>query len=195
MLGPGARQRALPLAGVTGIAATVLVLATLGRFGVDAGDTGVGWAFVALALGCRVVIWRCAVPWRSKELISVAISSRSPPFLVQLPVVGTDSDGPLGYGTAVDPVGEVAAVDAASHGPSSDLAVAQTAHAGRDLRPIGFEEFAALTVALGQDDGRQRPDATWSAYTLHAPITGVLACSRSCRCSPSRGPAAWAGWG
>ena len=49
VLGPGARVRALPLAPVTGIAFAIVVLAALGRFGIDAGESWVALAFLALS--------------------------------------------------------------------------------------------------------------------------------------------------
>ncbi|MCW2924421.1 MAG: hypothetical protein JWM98_1825 [Thermoleophilia bacterium] len=177
VLGEGARLRALPIAPVTGVAIAVVVLGALGRLDIDAGDEWVKWSFVGAAIVCTLVIWRCRVAWRSRELIGAGLLLVLAALLVQLPVVGVDGEGPLGYGTASSPVTEVAAIDAAAHGPAAKLAVARRARAEADDRPIGFEQFAALTVAIGLDDhpGTNAKAAAWTAYGLHAAITGMLA--------------------
>ena len=176
VLGEGSRVRALPLAPVTGIAFAFAFLATLGRLGIDAGETWVPWSFLAASVVCIVVIWRRHVEWRSRELIGAGSLLLFAIVLVQLPVIGIDGDGPLGYGTNVNPVSEVAAIDAAADGPAADLGVAKAARATKDERAIGFEEFAALTVAVGvTDDPDDARSSTWSAYGLHSAITGLLA--------------------
>lgn len=176
VLGEGARARALPLAPVTGIALAMLVLSVLGRLGVDAGVVWVPWVFVVAAVVSGVVVWRRRVVWRTRELIGSTLLLLLAIALVQLPVIGEPGDGPLGYGTPSDPVEEVAAIDAAADGPASDLAVARQAASTREERPIAFEQFAAMWVAVGRDDGeRAARDAQWSAYGLHSTITGLLA--------------------
>ena len=176
VLGEGSRVRALPLAPLTGIATAFAVLATLGRLGIDAGDAWVPWAFLAVSVACVVVIWRRGVEWRSRELMGAGALLFLAVLLLQLPVIGDDGDGPLGYGTSVNPVAEVAAIDAAADGPAADLGIAEAARDGADERAIGFEQFAALTVALGvTDDPEDERTTTWSAYGLHSSITGMLA--------------------
>ncbi len=176
VLGEGSRVRALPLAPVTGIAFAFAFLATLGRLGIDAGDTWVPWAFVAASVVSVLVIWRRDVEWRSRELIGAGGLLLFAIVLIQLPVIGNDGDGPLGYGTNVNPVSEVAAIDAAADGPASKLGVAKATRADADERAIGFEQFAALSVAVGvTDDPDDERAATWSAYGLHSAITGLLA--------------------
>ncbi len=176
VLGEGSRVRALPLAPVTGIAAAFAILAALGRLGIDAGNQSVPWAFLAVSVACVVVIWRRNVEWRSRELIGAGLLLLLAVVLVQLPVIGNDGDGPLGYGTAVNPVSEVAAIDTAADGPASKLGVARIAQAGMDERAIGFEEFAALTVSIGASDSpNSTRSSSWSAYGLHAAIVGMLA--------------------
>jgi hypothetical protein len=176
VLGAGSSVRALPVAPITGIAVGVLVLAALGRLGVDAGETWIPWVFVGVSVACAVVIWRAEVPWRSRELIGAGLLLLLAVTLVQLPVVGEEGDGPLGYGTIANPVEEVAAIDAAAGGPTSGTGVSQRAAETADERPNGFEQFAALTVAIGLDDDAQDArGATWTAYGLHAAMTGMLA--------------------
>ena len=89
----------------------------------------VRWAFVGAAIACALVIWRAHVAWRSRELIGAGLLLLFAALLVQLPVVGADGEGPLGYGTAANPVTEVAAIDAAAHGPAAELEVARDARA------------------------------------------------------------------
>lgn len=176
VLGEGSRVRALPLAPLTGIATGFALLATFGRLGIDAGDDWVPVAFVITSVVCVLIIWRCNVEWRSRELIGAGALLLFAVILVQMPVVGNDGDGPLGYGTNVNPVSEVAAIDAAADGPAAGLDVARSTRAGADERAIGFEQFAALTVAIGTtDDPRDVRASTWSAYSLHSTITGMLA--------------------
>jgi hypothetical protein len=178
VLGEGARVRALPLAPVTGVAIGFVTLATLGRIGIDAGEPAVAMGFVAVSLGCIVAIWRAEITWHSRELVGAGFLLLFAVLLIQLPVIGDAGDGPLGYGTAANPVEEVAAIEVAAQGPSAGLAVAREAEADADERPIGFEQFAALTVGIGQEDKPKANDTTpqsWTAYTLHAPITGMLA--------------------
>ncbi|MCW2926801.1 MAG: hypothetical protein JWM86_769 [Thermoleophilia bacterium] len=181
VLGDGARVRALPITPITGIAAALLVLATLGRVGVDAGESWVGVAFVVAAVASIVFIWRREIPWRSRELIGAALMLLFAVALVQLPVVGTAGEGPLGYGTAANPVEEVAAIESSAHGPAAELGISKRTRDTRDERPIGFEQFAALTVALGLEDDEEGAEAGevrdpgWTAYGLHAAITGMLA--------------------
>ncbi|MCW2956138.1 MAG: hypothetical protein JWO69_1007, partial [Thermoleophilia bacterium] len=175
VLGEGACVRALPVAPVTGVATAFLVLAGLGRLGVDAGTAWVPWLFVAASAVSAIVIWRGGVPWRSRELIGATALLLFAVLLVQLPVVGSANEGPLGYGTAADPVQEVAAIDAAADGPAADLDIAREAAATADDRPIGFEQFAALTVAIGRSDSAPTSDVEWSGYGLHSAITGMLA--------------------
>lgn len=174
VLGEGSRVRALPLAPVTGIAVAVLVLSALGRFGIGAGAAWIPWTFIAVSLACVVVIWRAEVPWRSRELVGAGFLLLLAVILVQLPVVGEEGDGPLG--TVADPVAEVAAIDAAAGGPAARLGIGDVAEQTRDERAIGFEQFAGLTVAVGLDEQPEDArTATWTAYGLHAPITGMLA--------------------
>lgn len=176
VLGDGSRVRALPLAPVTGIATAMLVLATLGRLGIDAGEPWIAWCFIGVSVASVLVIWRCDVVWRSRELIGAGLLLLLAVTLIQLPVVGSDGEGPLGYGTTANPVVEVAAIDAAAGGPTATLEVAENAVATSDERPIGFEQFAALTVAIGlEDNPEDARTATWTAYGLHATITGMLA--------------------
>jgi hypothetical protein len=176
VLGPGARVRALSIAPVTGIAFAFVVLAALGRLGVDAGETWVSVAFLGASVASAIAIWRLEIPWRSRELVGAGVLLLFAVLLVQLPVIGSDGDGPLGYGTAASPVSEVAAIDAAAHGPAARLGVARDEEATRDERSIGFEQFAAMTVAIGLDNTpRTSRDASWTAYGLHSAITGMLA--------------------
>lgn len=175
VLGAAARDRALPLAPITGIALALLALSLLARMGFDAGDSWVAWSFVVAAIACGVVVWRCKLPWRSRELIASSLLLLLAVLLVQLPVVGASGDGPLGYGTAANPVEEVASIDAAVGGSAADRDVARNARSAAKDRPVAFEQFAALTVAIGSSDSDNDNDASWSAYSLHAPITGMLA--------------------
>jgi hypothetical protein len=176
VLGEGARVRALPLAPVTGIAIAFVVLAALGRAGIDAGEAYVAVAFGVVSIACIVAIWRLDITWRSGELVGAGALLLFTVFLLQLPVIGERGDGPLGYGTVVDPVAEVAAIEVAAGGPSAGLAISRAARNDADERPIGFEQFAALTVGIGQDeDPTTSRDDAWTAYTLHAPITAMLA--------------------
>jgi hypothetical protein len=178
VLGEGSRVRALPLAPVTGIAVAVSTFATLGRLGIDAGSLAVLWVVVGLAIACALVTWRRDVPWRSQELIGAGLLLLFAVVLIQMPVVGDEGDGPLGYGTTANPVVEVAAIDAAAGGPTAELGVAVAASESADERAIGFEQFAAFTVALGieANPAADEPrDTTWSAYGLHATITGMFA--------------------
>jgi hypothetical protein len=176
VLGPGARVRALSIAPVTGIAFAFVVLAALGRLGVDAGETWVSVAFLGVSIASAIAIWRLEIPWRSRELIGAGVLLLFATLLVQLPVVGADGDGPLGYGTAASPVSEVAAIDAAAHGPAARLGVARDEESSRDERSIGFEQFAAMTVGIGlADNPKTSRDAAWTAYGMHSAITGMLA--------------------
>ncbi|MBC7460208.1 MAG: hypothetical protein H7287_02495, partial [Thermoleophilia bacterium] len=176
VLGEGARQRALPLAPLTGMAVAFLVLTVLGRSGIDAGDNWVPWLFVAASFASVVYIWRGQVQWRSRELIGSSLLLLFAVLLLQASVLGGSSDGPLGYGTTGDPVREVAAIDADAHGSASQLKVARDQHATANDRPIAFEQFAAMTVSIGRsNDKPASADATWSAYSLHAPITSLFA--------------------
>ncbi|MCW2962649.1 MAG: hypothetical protein JWM90_3036 [Thermoleophilia bacterium] len=175
VLGDGACVRALPIAPVTGVATAFLVLATLGRMGYDAGESWVPWVFVVATLGSVLAIWRLAIPWRSRELIGSTMLVLFAMLLIQLPVFGDHGEGPLGYGTAANPVEEVAAIDAAAKGPAGDLEVARDAAATASDRPIGFEQFAALTVAIGGGDAGDDADVEWSGYGLHSVISGLLA--------------------
>jgi len=176
VLGDGSRVRALPIAPVTGMAFGFVVLSALGRFDVEAGTSWVPWTFVGVSIACGALIWRVEIPWRSRELIGSTLLLLFAVVLVQLPVIGAAGDGPLGYGTRTNPVDEVAAIDAAAHGPASQLRIARQAADSAGDRPIGFEEFAAMTVALGRgaEDSAPTDDARWSAYSLHSAITGML---------------------
>ena len=182
VLGEGSRVRALPIAPITGIATAILVLSVLGRVGIDPSASWVPPAWALVSVACAVWIWRRKLEWRRRELIGTIALVLFATVLMQLPVIGAEGDGPLGYGTAQDPVTEVAAIDAAADGAAGKLEVARSAAATADERPIGFEQFAALTVAIGTgDDGSARtgtalPSAQdWSAYGLHSTITGLLA--------------------
>ncbi|MCW2972410.1 MAG: hypothetical protein JWN72_683 [Thermoleophilia bacterium] len=176
VLGEGARKRALPLAPLTGMAVAFVVLTALGRSGIDAGDDWVPWLFVGAAFAAVVYIWRAQVQWRSRELIGSSLLLLFAVLLLQASVLGGSSDGPLGYGTTGDPVREVAAIDADAHGSAARLEVARDQHASAGDRPIAFEQFAAMTVAIGRSDDRPASaDATWTAYSLHAPITSLFA--------------------
>jgi hypothetical protein len=178
VLGEGSRVRALPLAPVTGIALAVSTFATLGRLGIDAGSLVVLWVVVGVSIACALVTWRRDVPWRSQELIGAGLLLLFAVVLIQMPVVGDEGDGPLGYGTTANPVVEVAAIEAAAGGPSAELGVAVAASESADERAIGFEQFAAFTVALGignEPEAGEPRDTTWSAYGLHATITGMFA--------------------
>ena len=177
VLGEGARLRALPLAPLTGIAVAFLVLAGLGRVGIDGGDRWVPWAFVGASLASILYVWRASIPWRSRELIGSTALLLLAVVLLQPSVFGGAQTGPLGYGTAVNPVEEVAAIDADAHGRAAKLDVAREAHAAAEGRPIAFEEFVAMTVAAGRPSGEQSTSGTtrWSAYALHAPISGLFA--------------------
>lgn len=176
VLGTGARVRALPLAPVTGIAAAIVVLAALGRFDVEAGESLVAVGFLVASIASAVAIWRSGAAWRSRELIGAGVMLLFAVILLQMPVIGEPGEGPLGYGTVANPVDEVAAIDAAADGPASELEIALDARDTADERPIGFEQFAALTVGIGLDDeGERDVDQTWTAYGLHSTITGMLA--------------------
>src|SRR5690606_14293363 len=136
----------------SGLAVGFVTLAALGRLGVNAGDAWVAWTFLAISLLCVVLIWRLEVPWRSRELLGLGALLLLTIALIQMPVIGNDGDGPLGFRTTANPVTEVAAIDAAAHGPAAQLGVSRAAARTADDRPIGFEQFAALTVAIGADE-------------------------------------------
>lgn len=173
VLGKAARERALPLAPITGIAAAFVLLSFFGRLGVKAGQQPVIWGVLLLSLVCVLAIWRLKIVWWSKEFGGALALLVLALMLVQMPVVGQDGDGPLGYGTVANPVSEVAAIDAAVGGETANQQVARSAGKDASERPIAFEQFSALTVGIGTK--ATGVDDSWSAYSLHSAITGVLA--------------------
>ena len=172
-LGSSARLQAAVVAPITGLALGILVLGAADLVGIKPGNSSLAGVLVAGAIAAALIVARSGGSWRTRGLVSAAVLLVLTMIAIHIPVFDTATSGPLGYGSHGAPLQQIATIDTLTGSPAASEPAVHRAAGDLAGRYLGFERLAAFTVGIGTSSSGS--GSSWTAYTTHSIIVGVLA--------------------